>query len=159
MRRTDGPALSPKSVAPHVVFGEATDDQWLPCNMLAASAFGEPLSPAGYLKREKFMSQQTLARDDGVRTWCLFRNDDRGYVLATCKTVRRQLLVTDGGGTYEGNGYCIATVVTHPSHRGQGHASTLLHNVAQWLDGPGQAIASMIYSNKETVSSDTQTAA
>ena len=135
-----------------VNFGEATEHQRLACDKLAAAAFGEPLSETDFLEREEFMSRQALAKDDGVRTWCLYRNDDQSQMLATCKTVKRQLLVTNVDGFHRGKGYCIASVVTHPDYRGQGYASALLHNLAQWLDGPGDALVSMLYSNKEVVS-------
>jgi GNAT superfamily N-acetyltransferase len=140
------------SMSVGVNFGEATDDQRLACNKLAAAAFGEPLSEVDYLEREELMSKTALARDNGVRTWCLYHSDARSQVLATCKTVKRQLLITNVHGSHIGNGYCIASVVTHPDHRNRGYASALLYNITQWLDGPGDALASMIYSNKEAVS-------
>jgi predicted GNAT family acetyltransferase len=135
-----------------LIFCEAIDDQQLLCDRLAAAAFGEPLSEADYLEREKLMSKQALAQGNGVRTWCLYRSDPRFQVLASCKTIKRQLLVTNIHGAHTGNGYCIISVVTHPEHRGRGYASSLLRNVAEWLDGPGDALASMLYSNKEAVS-------
>ena len=49
-----------------VSFTEATDDQRLACDKLAAAAFGEPLSEADFLEREEFMRRQALAQDDGV---------------------------------------------------------------------------------------------
>jgi len=39
-----------------VNFSEATDEQQLACNKLAAAAFGEPLSETGFLEREEFTS-------------------------------------------------------------------------------------------------------
>jgi GNAT superfamily N-acetyltransferase len=135
-----------------LVFGEAIDDQQLLCDRLAAAALWEPLSEADYLERENLMDKQVLAQDNGVRTWCLYRSDSRTQVLAASKTVKRQLLVTNIHGAHTGNGYCIISVITHPEHRGRGYASALLRNVAEWLDWPGDALASMLYSNKEAVS-------
>jgi GNAT superfamily N-acetyltransferase len=141
-----------RNLPPGVSFGEATDDQLAKCEALAAAAFGQPLSEAEYVEREEFMGKQELARNAGVRTWCLYHRDGTREVLATCKSVIRELLVKDVHGSHRGPGYCIASVVTHPDHRGQGLAPVLLQNVARWLDGPGQAPASMLYSNKDQVS-------
>lgn len=132
-----------------VSFCEARHDQLDQCNVLAATAFAAPLSQAEYLEREDYMNKQPLASNSGVRTWCLSRDQE---VLATCKTVRRRVLVTDPEGSHEGIGYCIASVVTHPKHRGLGYASKLLEHVARWLDETGNAPASVLYSAKESVS-------
>jgi GNAT superfamily N-acetyltransferase len=135
-----------------VFFGEATDDQLAQCEALAASAFAQPLSEAEYVEREDFMSKQELAEHSGVRTWCLYSDEGTRQVLAACKTVIREVLVTDHHGCHKGSGYCFASVVTHPDYRGRGLAPILLQNVARWLDGPGDASVSMLYSNKEQVS-------
>jgi GNAT superfamily N-acetyltransferase len=144
-------SISPE-LPPGVSFGEATEDQLAQCEALAAVAFGQPLSEAGYVEREEFMAKQGLAENNGVRTWCLYQDEGARQVLATCKTVIRELLVTNINGCHRGPGYCIASVVTHPDHRGQGLAPILLQNVARWMDGTGNAPASMLYSNKEQVS-------
>jgi GNAT superfamily N-acetyltransferase len=135
-----------------VSFGEATDDQLLQCEALAASAFAQPLSETEYVEREEFMNEQELAENHGVRTWCLYSVEGTELVLAACKTVIRDILVTDHYGCHRRSGYCFASVVTHPDHRGQGLAPILLQNVARWLDGSGKASVSMLYSNKEQVS-------
>jgi GNAT superfamily N-acetyltransferase len=137
---------------PGVVFGEAMDDQLVQCDALAACAFAQPLSEAEYVEREDFMSRQELAENHGVRTWCLYSGQSTGQVLAACKTVIREILVTDPHGCQRGLGYCFSSVVTRPDHRGRGLAPILLQNVARWLDGPGEASVSMLYSNKEQVS-------
>jgi GNAT superfamily N-acetyltransferase len=135
-----------------VSFGEATNDRLVQCDELAASAFAQPLSEAEYVEREDFMSRQQLAENAGVRTWCLHYNEGTRQVLAACKTVIREILVTDLDGSHKGSGCCFSSVVTHPDHRGQGLAPILLQSVARWLDGPGNTSASMLYSNKEQVS-------
>ncbi|KAH8714074.1 hypothetical protein GQ44DRAFT_811314 [Phaeosphaeriaceae sp. PMI808] len=132
-----------------VRFGEATESQRRQRNVLAASAFGPPLSKTDFIEREEYMANQCLAQNCGLRTWCLYRDDGSDCVLAACQTLRRELLITDSAGTRKEIGYCIASVVTQPNHRGQGLASRLLHDVAQWLDGSGEAAASMLYSNKD----------
>jgi GNAT superfamily N-acetyltransferase len=135
-----------------VVFSEAIAEQQVECDRLAASAFGRPLSMSDFLEREEYMRRHALAQHGGVRTWCLYGNTGVCQILATCKTIRRELLVTDNHGSRKQIGYCISSVVTHPDFRGRGCARMLLHKVAEWLDGPGDACASMLYSNKEEVS-------
>ena len=113
------------------IFQEATADQQIECDALAASAFRGLLSPTEFLEREDFMRQQPLAANQGVRTWCLCRESDKSEILATCKTVRRELLETGGNGSRRQNGYCIAAVVTHQKLRGLGYGKMLLRNLAQ----------------------------
>jgi GNAT superfamily N-acetyltransferase len=133
------------------IFSEANAGQQVECDKLAASAFGHPLSVSDFLEREEYMRRHALAQH-GVRTWCLYNNTGVCQILATCKTIKRELLVTDGFGSHQQTGYCISSVITHPDFRGRGFARMLLHNVAEWLDGPGDACVSMLYSNKEEVS-------
>jgi GNAT superfamily N-acetyltransferase len=135
-----------------VHFKEANADEQIECDKLAASAFGHPLSMSEFLEREECMREHTLAQQGGVRTWCLYNNTGICPILATCKTIRRELIVADAHGSRQQIGYCISSVVTHPDFRGRGCARMLLHKVAEWLDGPGDACASMLYSNKEEVS-------
>ncbi|KAH7402347.1 hypothetical protein DE146DRAFT_631578 [Phaeosphaeria sp. MPI-PUGE-AT-0046c] len=132
-----------------LLFQEVTADQQIKCDALAASAFGGPLSPVEFLEREKSMRKQPLAANQGVRTWCLCKRTENREILATCKTIQRELLETDGNGSRRRNGYCIAAVVTYPDFRGQGYGKMMLRSLSQWLDGPGDAFASMLYSNKE----------
>ena len=134
-----------------VRFGEANQDQRSPCHRLGAFAFGHPLSDADFIEREDFMSDLALAREAGWRVWCVYAANEPNLVLATCKTIRRDLLVKHTERVHEKVGYCIASVVTHSDYRGLGLASFLLGGVAQWLDGPGGAAVSMLYSNKEGV--------
>jgi GNAT superfamily N-acetyltransferase len=149
---TDTHMTTCPELPPGVSVGEATNDQLVQCEALAASAFAQPLSETEYIEREDFMNKQVLAANAGVRTWCLHSCEGTRQVLAACKTVIREVLVTDHHGSHRGSGYCFSSVVTHPDHRGQGLAPMLLRNVASWLDGPGDARASMLYSNKEHVS-------
>ncbi|KAK7991610.1 hypothetical protein PG988_000404 [Apiospora saccharicola] len=135
-----------------VVFGEAIDQQsHLQCCKLAAAAFGAPLSEQDYLEREGFLGQQPLTRDGGWRTWCLRTTTadppTAQVVVAACTTIQRSLLVRECGAVDEKKGYCIASVVTHPDFRGRGLASALLEHLARWLDGPGEAAASMLYTS------------
>jgi hypothetical protein len=57
--------------------------------------------------------------------------------------------LNDSRGILEERGYCITSVVTALPYRSHGLASNLLRNVAQWLDGPGDAAVSILYSGGE----------
>ncbi|KAK8068986.1 hypothetical protein PG994_005602 [Apiospora phragmitis] len=143
---TDGP--SPMTV----VFSEATDEQHrLQCYKLAVAAFGAPLSEQDYVEREEYLDQQPLTRHGGWRTWCLrttTTTEPPGQaVVSTCKTIQRSLIVRDAGAVSREKGYCIASMVTHPDFRGRGLASALLEHLGRWLDGPGEALASMLYTS------------
>ncbi|KAI1801847.1 hypothetical protein F4811DRAFT_573667 [Daldinia bambusicola] len=137
-----------------VVFSEATAQQdRIRCAKLASTAFGKSLSPEGYLEREAYLAEQPLARGTGWRWWYLTLADDPKQVVAMCKTMHRDLLVRDssaaGGDAVvrQEQGYCVCSVVTASSYRGRGLASVMLKVVAEWLDGPGNATASILYSD------------
>lgn len=135
-----------------IVFGEATPEQQIQCCKLVSAAFGSPLSEEDFLEREKHLGQQPLTRNHGWRCWCLSPPNKPNHVLATCKTIRRNLLVRDASGSREQQGYCISSVVTDSRYRQLGLASFLLKRVAEWMDGPGDGIASMLYCSIGNVS-------
>lgn len=143
----DGPLL--------VQFGEAIDSQILSCHELAGLAFGQPLSNADFVERENFMIRLAAARGAGCwwRIWCVFPVHNPHQVLASCKTIRRDLLIKESstGETRESLGYCISSVVVESAHRGVGVGAYLLSSVKQWLDTKGDAALSMLYSSKEEV--------
>ncbi|PGH05641.1 hypothetical protein GX51_02800 [Blastomyces parvus] len=136
-----------------VVFNEATtDEQQVKCFKIVGASFGWPLPEADYIEREKFLVQRPLTRSNGagVRWWCLQvqAGDGCGRVVATCKTLNRDLLIrTAAGNTRQGQGYCIGAVATDKRYRRLGLAEFLLRAVARWMDGPGGAEASMLYSS------------
>lgn len=130
-----------------VTMSEATPQQQQQCYKLAAAAFASPLSQEDYLKREQFLESRPLTRNNGCRLWCVYLADGVEEVLATCKTIDRDLLIKTSDGISEGGGYCIASVVTDPRYRNSGLASLLLRYVGDWMDGPGKAAASMLYTS------------
>lgn len=129
-----------------VLFGEATAQQQLRCDKLAASAWGSYLDEDEVVAREAHLRSQNLAGDGGGRTWCLCCKDDQKQILSTCKTIRREFLLKNAEGPHEVSGHCITSVITAQKHRGLGLASYMLGHVAEWLDGPGNASVSMLYS-------------
>ncbi|KAI0012179.1 hypothetical protein F4779DRAFT_105611 [Xylariaceae sp. FL0662B] len=131
-----------------VVFSNATTaEERIRCSKLASTAFGKSLSQDEYLEREDYLGRLPLTRDSGWRFWCLTRADDPKQVLTMCKTMHRDMLVRDAQGIRKEQGYCIASVVTDSRYRGRSLATILLENVAEWMDGPGNAISSMLYSD------------
>ncbi|KAI1383600.1 uncharacterized protein F4822DRAFT_421111 [Hypoxylon trugodes] len=133
------------------VFSEATTpEQRLRGARLAATAFGKSLSQEGYLKRDEFLSKAPLASGPkGWHIWNLTVADDPEHVIAMCKTMHRDLLLREGvePTVRQEQGYCVCSVVTDSRYRGRGLASVLLKSVAEWIDGPGGAAASMLYSD------------
>lgn len=129
-----------------VLFGEATVEQQTNCYALAAGAWGSYLDEDEVIAREKHLAEQTLARNGGCQTWCLYRQDDHSQILSTCKTIRRDFIVSGSGGNRDIRGCCVSSVYTPLLYRGHGLASQMLRNVAQWLDGPGKAAVSLLYS-------------
>jgi GNAT superfamily N-acetyltransferase len=135
------------------LFGEATAEQRAQCYKLAAIAFKHPLSTPDFLQREEFLSSLPLTCGSGSWIWCLASHNDPMKILATCRTLHRDLFVVDTAGLQEKQGYCISSVITHPEYRKKGLASNLLKNVSDWMDGDGQAAASFLYTSVESVSS------
>ncbi|KAI1300891.1 hypothetical protein F5Y03DRAFT_221332 [Xylaria venustula] len=131
----------------NITFGEATPEQLLQCRYIAAAEFGQPLTKEDYVKLEELLAQKPLATDKGLRVWCLSLTHDPAQVLTTCKTLPREYLIHDMSGVSRQKAYCIAAVATDPRYRGQGLASRLLEFVAAWLDAPGNAVASFLYTS------------
>lgn len=129
-----------------VLFGEATAQQRLSCYVIAASAWGSYLDEDEVVAREEHLNEQPLALNGGSRTWCLYQEDDRHEILSTCKTIDGPFILNGSGRNQELLGYCITSVYTALLYRGHGLASHMLHNIARWLDGPGQAAVSVLYS-------------
>jgi GNAT superfamily N-acetyltransferase len=135
-----------------VIFEEADDHQRIQCMKLGATSFREPLSAEDYVKREEYLAQRPLTRNGGLRYWCLRPGSDPAQILAKCQTIQRDIIVRDAKGCRQQQCYCIASVITDPQFRGYGLASLLLERVAKWMDGDGEATASMLYQSIGNVS-------
>lgn len=136
-----------------VAVGEATPEQKLECCKLAGTAFAAPLSQDQYVELEDYLGSLPLAVNKARRYWCLFPTNNPNCILATCKTLHRSILAKDGPADLsQGDGYCIASVITNPDYRKSGLASVLMGHVAEWMDGPGAGTASMLYTSIGDVS-------
>ncbi|RFU72433.1 hypothetical protein TARUN_9829 [Trichoderma arundinaceum] len=131
----------------NIVFGEVTPEQRLPCCEVVVAAFAPSLPASIFVEHEEYLSQHPLSLNQGTRFWCISLADDPGSVLAFCKTIRRRFLVRDSKSIREEDGYCISTVATHPHYRRLGLATLLIKHIAEWLDGPADAAASMLYTS------------
>ncbi|PGG99607.1 hypothetical protein AJ79_08467 [Helicocarpus griseus UAMH5409] len=130
-----------------MIFSEATPEQLLPCYKLGAVNFAPQLPEKDFIECCEYIGQLPLAQGKGSRFWCLARESNPGHVVAMCKTLHRDLLTRDAAGTREGQGYCIGMVATDARYRRLGLAAFLMNKVAEWMDGPGEGIASMLYSS------------
>ncbi len=134
------------------IFGEATAEQQIQCCKLEATAFAAPLTESDYVEREAYLGE----RSPGLKYWCVSRADDPTKILASCKTVPRDIIIRDSDGIRTEGAFCIAGVVTDSQFRGQGLASQLLAHVAKWMDGSGNAAASMLYTSIGNVRAEDQ---
>ncbi|OTA63134.1 hypothetical protein K449DRAFT_368884 [Hypoxylon sp. EC38] len=131
-----------------VIFFEATTrEDRIRGSKLANTAFGKSLSEESYLEREDYLADLPLARGTGWRWFSLALADNPEHVVAMCKTLHRDLLIRDSAGMRQEQGYCICSVITDSRYRGRGLATVLMKNIAEWLDGPGGAAASTLYSD------------
>ncbi|ORY58055.1 uncharacterized protein BCR38DRAFT_75647 [Pseudomassariella vexata] len=130
-----------------IVLGEQTPDQKSPCWELAVAAFAPQIPASAFAEQAEALWKHPLARNQGVRFWCISLADDPASVVAMCGTIRRPLLVRDSESTREEDGYCVFMVATHAQYRRRGLAKILLKRIAEWLDGPGDAAASMLYTS------------
>jgi ribosomal protein S18 acetylase RimI-like enzyme len=135
-----------------IVFGEGSPDQQVPWCEVAAAAFAPQVPASVFVEHGDALSQHPLARNKGIRYWCISLVDDPASVISMCGTIRRPLLVRDSESTREEDGYCVFMVATHTQYRRLGLAKMLMIQVAEWLDGPGGAAASMLYTSVGDVS-------
>lgn len=131
----------------NVVLGEATPEQRFPWCEIVTAAFAPSFPASAFEAQEDYLAQHPLTLNQGTRFWCVSLADDPAVVVAVTKTVRRRLLVRDSESVREEDGYCVGYVGTHPEYRRLGLASLLIKHVAAWLDGPGGAAASMLYTS------------
>lgn len=81
-----------------VNFSEATPGQLTKYRKLASAEFGRHLflkKKEDYLEHELYLDQKPLVGDHEWRTWCLSPAYDSNEVLATCRTIPRDILFRD----------------------------------------------------------------
>ncbi len=139
-----------------MVLGEQNPDQRFPCSELGVAAFAPQLPASVFAEHAEAMSKHPLAHNQGIRYWCISLADNPASVITMCGTIRRPLLVRDSESTREEDGYCVFMVATHAQYRRLGLAKMLMKRVAEWLDGPGNAAASMLYTSVGDVSGTTE---
>lgn len=135
-----------------IVFGEGIPDQRVPCCEIVAAAFAPQVPVSVFVEHGEVLLQHPLARNKGIRYWCISLADDPRSVMAMCGTIRRPLLVRDSRSTRQEDGYCVFMVATHAQYRRLGLANMLMKQIAEWLDGPAGAAASMLYTSVGDVS-------
>lgn len=96
---------------------------------LTATVWGNKLTPAQYLERERLLASTAFARR-GLRTWLL---EEGGAVLASCETYAMTSALDGVRGTTHG----IASVFVEPALRGRGYARDLLAGVLDLLRREG----------------------
>lgn len=136
-----------------VVIGGQNPGQEFSCCELAVAAFAPEIPASVFAEHGEALSKHPLARNQGIRYWCISLANDPMSVIAMCGTIRRPLLVRDSESMREEDGYCVFMVATHAQYRRLGLAKMLMKRVAEWLDGPGSAAASMLYTSIGDVSS------
>jgi len=109
-------------------------------DVLTYAAWGDGLTPQGYLTREMRLRRTIYARR-GMHTWLW--TDKSGGILSSCETYR---MASNHKGK-PGHVYGIASVFTEEKLRGQGHAARLLEKLLEHLPRlDAQAQAAILYS-------------
>ncbi|KAH6854918.1 hypothetical protein B0I37DRAFT_42614 [Chaetomium sp. MPI-CAGE-AT-0009] len=128
-------------------FSEATPEQRQLSWKLCGQSWASPMSIDDYVEREQHMADHEPNRDGGCQYWVLSLKGYPRQVIASCETMRKRMLISDGGGSpaREGRGYAVANVYTNPSYRRQGMAAFLLRRVQEQM-GPNSD-CSVLYSD------------
>jgi GNAT superfamily N-acetyltransferase len=146
-----------------ITFGEATPAQrdryyTLRANQAAAEEIATDADKRGYymtstdfITQEYQYDDQPLTHNGGSRVWCIYMTAEPDKVLSACRTVRRDFLINDKDGGSHEKGYCIGSVITDKDYRRRGLASALIQRVGEWLDGPGEAAVSILYTTCRSV--------
>lgn len=101
---------------------------------LTASVWGDRITLAQYLERERLMAEAAFARR-GLRTWLL--ESDEGGVLASCETYRMASVLDGVAGVTHG----FASVFVEPRLRGHGYGRAMIERVVARLREEGAQAA------------------
>jgi hypothetical protein len=135
-----------------VLFGQATEKQLDAVWHLNAQAWAAPLSIEDHTTRERTLSQQDLGKEGRWKTWVLTASDNSDEIVASCETFQKTVLISTKDGVRQARGFAIASVFTNPKYRGKRMASILLDHLKCWLDGDGDGVLSVLYSDIGKVS-------
>ena len=115
----------------------AAADEKLARDALTHSAWGQRLTVAQYLERERRLRSHAWARE-AMRTWLLVD----GGVVASCETFAMNASLAGKPGVVEG----VASVFVEDRLRGRGLASEMFRHLIERLRAEG-AFASILYSD------------
>ncbi|KAI9801815.1 MAG: hypothetical protein M1825_003188 [Sarcosagium campestre] len=117
---------------------------------------------SSYIRRERFLANQNLTRDDGLTSWILVDASEptttHRTILSSCETIRKEALVayrdSDGETTDVKDGLChgVASVFTPPDLRGHGYAGRMMRELKlilkEWQsDSKQEVLFSVLYSD------------
>jgi GNAT superfamily N-acetyltransferase len=128
-------------------FQEASPSQKEASWRLNAVEWKGPLTLDQYLGREVLLGNQNLTSNGRGKYWVLTPAKNPEEVIASCETIQKAVLTSDGSGFKVLNGYSIASVYTNPKYRRQGMAAHLMKQLQGWFDGEGNADLSVLYSD------------
>jgi hypothetical protein len=134
----------------NIIFAEANSQQRQLVWELSAEASATHENPSHYVEREKYMSQRGLTRDGKSQVWVLYLDGDPNQIIASCETIRKPILISDGNGSSarEGNGYGITSIYINAMYRRVGMAAYLLQRVQERMDADSDCSALYIDSGK-----------
>jgi len=137
----------PDDISKRVIFSQATDEQLDTVWRLNAQVWASPLSVEAHMERERLLSEQALTKSGAWRTWVLTLPDRGNEVVASCETFEKTILISNSDGVRKKLGYGIASVFTNQEYRRKGMATLLLDRLKKWLDGEGEGVVSVLYSD------------
>jgi GNAT superfamily N-acetyltransferase len=110
----------------------ATEAEMLERDWLTHVEWGQLLTPADYVEREKRLRDHPWSRETFL-SWLFV--DERGAVLSSCETYQMRSFLHEGraGAPEEGVTYGVASVFTEPALRGRGYAARMMSELGDAL--------------------------
>lgn len=154
----------PPATSPRLALLRASPAELEASHLANSLAWRGPLSPAGYLERERRLSSVELTRGGLLTGWVLVDLDD-GYgsngggsgtkpgteanagtkhtrpILASVETVAKRAWVARGGAIEDVTAVAVGSVFCPPVYRGRGYASRMMAELGAILDGERAAAA------------------
>ncbi|TAQ91661.1 hypothetical protein B7494_g116 [Chlorociboria aeruginascens] len=150
--------MLPDSSSPDLYLTHPTPDERLATWTSNSVAWSGALSLSEYLKREQYLTTVPLAKDGGLTHWILVDKNqapDSRDILASCETLRKQVLIANKGVVTQTITHGIGSVFCDPKYRRKGYASRMMKEVAVKLrtwqldeqSGLAQVPFSILYSD------------